>query len=113
MVLYTSTVRAFFLSVIFGLALALLSGCETYGPHAKRGTAYGGTTGAVVGAVIGHQSDETGKGALIGAAAGSASGALLGSAKDQQEIEREEEIRQRQAYEIDSEAPLSGGVVIK
>ena len=49
MVLYTSTMRAFFLSVIFGLALALLSGCETYGPHAKRGTAYGGTTGAVVG----------------------------------------------------------------
>ena len=106
--------RTFFYSVILGAVLALVSGCETYGPHAKRGTAYGGTTGAVVGAVIGHQSNETGKGALIGAAAaGSAIGALLGSAKDQQEIEREEEIRQRQAYEIDSEAPLSGGVVIK
>ena len=57
--------RAFLLSVIFGLALALLSGCETYGPHAKRGAAYGGTTGAVVGAVIGHQSDETGKARLL------------------------------------------------
>ena len=53
------------------------------------------------------------KGRLIGAAAGGALGTLLGSAKDQQEIEREEEIRQRQAYEIDSEAPLSGGVVIE
>jgi uncharacterized protein YcfJ len=105
--------RSFFYSVVFGIALAFLSGCETYGPHAKRGTAYGGTTGAVVGAIIGHQSDETGKGALIGAAAGGAIGTLLGSAKDQQEIEREEEIRQRQAYEIDSEAPLSGGVVIE
>ncbi len=105
--------RAVFYSIIIGAALVILSGCETYGPHAKRGTAYGGTTGAVVGAVVGHQSDETGKGALIGAVAGSAIGALLGSAKDQQEIEREEEIRQRQAYEIDSETLPAGGVVIQ
>lgn len=105
--------RAVFYSIINGAALAILSGCETYGPHAKRGATYGGTTGTVVGAVVGHQSDETGKGALIGAAAGSAISALLGSAKDQQEIEREEEIRQRQAYEIDSKTLPVGGVVIE
>lgn len=34
-------------------------------------------------------------------------------AKDQQQIEREEEIRQRQAYEIDSVSPQGGGVVIE
>ncbi len=100
-------------SALIGAAIALLSGCETYGPNAKRGTAYGGTAGVVVGAVIGHQSDEAGNGALIGAAAGGAIGALLGSAKDQEENERQEEISQRQAYEIDSLSPTKGSVVIE
>ena len=92
---------------IFNLSLllligAILTGCETYGPHAKRGTAIGGTTGAVIGAVIGHQSDETGSGALAGAAAGAIIGGLWGSARDREENDREEEIRQHRAFELDS-----------
>ncbi len=61
---------------IFNLSLllligAILTGCDTYGLHAKRGTAIGGNTGAVIGAVASHQN------------------------------EKEEEIRRHRAFELD------------
>jgi len=67
------------LLVIIGAAL---SGCETYGPNAKKGTVIGAGSGALLGAMIGHQSDEAGEGALLGAVTGATVGGFRGINKD-------------------------------
>ncbi len=78
--------------VIMGAAL---SGCETYGPNAKKGTVIGASSGALLGAIIGHQSDETGEGALLGAVTGAMVGGFRGINKDRKENALGKEARDR------------------
>ncbi len=77
------------------IGLALLTGCETYGPNTKKGTVNGAGTGALIGAVIGHQSHETGEGALLGSVAGATVGGFRGINKDRKDSLLHKEARDR------------------
>ena len=79
------TKKIFNISLLISIG-AILTGCATYGPYAKRGTATGGTTGVLIGAVVGHQSDETDSGAFASAAISG----LWGSVRDWDENERDD-----------------------
>ena len=99
---YNSSMKTIHTPVPVLLVILVLSGCQSMGPNAQRGTATGAATGAIAGWIIGHQSDKDGKGAAIGAASGALIGGLLGGADDkdqaaarQQAIERAQERKQK------------------
>ena len=77
------------------MGLAILTGCETTSPSAKKGTVIGASTGALLGAVIGHQSNETGEGIFLGTVTGAAIGGFRGISKDRKENTLDREARER------------------
>lgn len=77
------------------MGLAILTGCGTTSPNAKKGAVIGASTGALLGAVIGHQSDETREGILLGTVTGAAIGGFRGINKERKENALHKEARDR------------------
>jgi outer membrane protein OmpA-like peptidoglycan-associated protein len=70
--------------VTVALALAITSGCASWGEKQTKGAGIGAAGGAAVGALIGHQTGSTARGAIIGAVVGGAAGAVIGDRMDDQ-----------------------------
>jgi uncharacterized protein YcfJ len=81
--------------VALGILGGGVVGCES---KAGTGALVGGAAGAGIGAIVGHNSHgRTGSGALIGGAVGALGGALIGN-----EMDKQDEARERQQYDRDA-----------
>ena len=82
----TTAMKVMSFVTVAALALAGVTGCQTYGEAAG----LGGALGAGAGAIIGHQSGNAVAGALIGAAAGALTGLIIHDIKARKEKSAQE-----------------------
>ena len=94
-----------YLSSLFLISLAVLSGCWNAGPNAAAGIAGGAVVGAGTGAIIGNQSGSASEGALVGGVGGAVDGGALGASRDAGEkaTAAEDEFIARQKLEMEKQ----------
>jgi outer membrane protein OmpA-like peptidoglycan-associated protein len=86
--------------VAVAFALAITSGCASWGEKQTKGAGIGAAGGAAVGALIGHKTGSTARGAIIGAAVGGTAGAIIGDRMDDQAEKLAQELKDAQVSRV-------------